>query len=100
MREPPYKSDCVISNSVNRPVNSTYKAVFKKFLFSLINFFVNVHVAINILMNSNTVIYGKVPYGKGLYHIETSRLIYSGDQSGGLYMVRGLEKVIFKQFVM
>ena len=32
MREPPYKNDCVIFNSVNRPVNSTYKVnVFNKF---------------------------------------------------------------------
>ena len=39
MREPPYKNDCMIFNSVNRPVNSTYKAnVFNKFSISITNF--------------------------------------------------------------
>ena len=39
MREPPYKNDCVIFNSVNRPINSTYKAnVFDKLLIFLTNF--------------------------------------------------------------
>ena len=39
MREPPHKNDCVIFNSVNRPINSTYKAnVFDKFLIFLTNF--------------------------------------------------------------
>ena len=89
MREPLYKNHCVIFNSVNRPVNSTYKAnVFNKFLIFLTNFSVNVYVAIDISMNSNTIVCGKVPSGKDLYHIETSRLIYSADQSGGLCMVR------------
>ena len=61
MREPPYKNDCVIFNSVNRPVNSTYKAnVCNKFLISLTNFSVNVYVAVDISMNSNTIICGKV----------------------------------------
>ena len=87
----------MIFNSVNRPVNSTYKAdVFNKFLISLTNFSVNVYVAIDISMNSNTIIYGKVPSGNDLYHIETSQLIYSADQSGGLYMMRGFEKSDFQ----
>ena len=69
MREPPYKNDCVIFNSVNRPVNSTYKAnVFNKFLISLTNFSVNVYVAIDISINSNTIICRKVTSGKDLYH--------------------------------
>ena len=60
MREPPYKNDCVIFNSVNRPVNSTYKAnVFNKFLISLTNFAVNVYVVVDISMNSNTIIWKK-----------------------------------------
>ena len=89
MREPPYKNDCVLFNSVNRPVNSTYKAnVLNKVLIFLTNFSVNVYVAIDILMNSNTIACGQVPSGKDLYHIETSQLIYSLDQSGGLCMVR------------
>ena len=97
MREPPYKNDCVIFNSVNRPVNSTYKAnVFNKFLISLTNFSLNVYVAVDIAMNSNTIICGKVPSRKDLYHIETSRLIYSADQSGGLYMARLFEKSDFR----
>ena len=80
MREPPYKNDCVIFNSVNRPVNSTYKAnVFNKFLIFLTNFSVNVYVAIDISMNSNTIVCGKVPSGKDLYHIQISQLIYSAD---------------------
>ena len=97
MREPPYKNYCVIFNSVNRPVNSTYKAnVYNKFLISLTNFSVNVYVAVDISMNSNTIICGKVPSGKDLYHLETSRLIYSADQSGGLDMVRVFEKSDFQ----
>ena len=97
MREPPYKNDCVIFNSVNRPVNSTYKAnVFNKFLIFLTNFSVNVYVAIDISMNSNTIVCGKVPSGKDLYHIETSQLIYSADQSGGLCMMRVFEKSGFQ----
>ena len=97
MREPPYKNDCVIFNSVNRPVNSTYKAnVFNKFLISLTNFSVNVYVAVDISMNSNTIICDKVPYGKDLYHIETNRLICGADQPGGLYMVRVFEKSDFQ----
>ena len=60
MREPPYKNDCVVFNSVNRPVNSTYKAVCNKFLISLTNFSVNVYLAVDISMNSNTIICGKV----------------------------------------
>ena len=47
-------------------------------------------------MNSNTIICGKVPSGKDLYHIQTSRLIYSADQSGGLYMVQVFEKSDFQ----
>ena len=101
MQESPYKNDCVIFNSVNGPVNSTYKAnVLNKFLIFLTNFSVNVYVAIDISMNSNTIVCGKVPSGKDLYHIETSQLIYSADQSGGLCMGGFLKKVIFQQFVM
>ena len=73
----------MIVNSVNRPVNSTYKAsVSNKFLI-LTYFSVNVYVATDISMNSNTIVCEKVPSGKDLYHTETSRLIYSADQSGG-----------------
>ena len=97
MREPPYKNECVIFNSVNRPVNSTYKYnVYNKFLISLTNFSVNVYVAVDISMNSNTIICGKVSSWKDLYHIETNRLIYGADQSGGLYMVRVFEKSDFQ----
>ena len=43
MRKPSYKNNCVVFNSVNKPVNSTYNAnVFNKFLIFLTNFFVNV----------------------------------------------------------
>ena len=97
MREPPYKNNCVVFNSVNRPVNSTYKAdVFNKFLISLTNFSVNVYVAIDISMNSNIIICGKVASGKDLYHIETSQLICIADQSGGLYVVWVFEKSDFQ----
>ena len=88
IREPPYKNDCVIFNNVNRPVNSIYKAnVFNKFLIFLTNFSVSVYVAIDISMNSNTTACGKVPSESDLYHIDTSQLISSADQSGGLCMV-------------
>ena len=97
MREPPYKNKCVMFNNVNRPVNSPYNAnVFNKFLISLTNFSVNVYVAVDIAMNSNTIICGKVPSRKDLYHIETSQLIYSADQSGDLCMVRVFEKSGFQ----
>ena len=97
MWEPPYKNNCVVFNSVNRPVNSTYKAdVFNKFLISLTNFSVNVYVAIDISMNSNIIICGKVASGKDLYHIETSQLICIADQSGGLYVVWVFEKSDFQ----
>ena len=87
----------MIFNSVNRPVNSTYKAdVFNKFLISLTNFSVNVYVAIDISMNSNIIICGKVASGKDLYHIETSQLICIADQSGGLYVVWVFEKSDFQ----
>ena len=83
----------MIFNSVNRPVNSTYKYnVYNKFLISLTNFSVNVYVAVDISMSTNTIICRKVPSGKDMYHIETRRLIYSADQSGGLYIVRLFEK--------
>ena len=47
-------------------------------------------------MNNNTIVCGKIPSGKDFYHIETSRLIYSADQSGGLCMVWVLEKSDFQ----
>ena len=97
MWEPPCKNNCVIFNSVNRPKNSTYEAnVLNKFLIFLINFSVNVYVAIDISMNSSTIVCGKVPSGKDLYHIETSQLIYSADQLGGLCMVLVFEKSDFQ----
>ena len=97
MRQPRYKNDCLIFNSVNRPINSTNKAnVFNKFLTSLANFSVNVNVAVDISMNSNTIVCGEIPSGKDLYHIETSQLIYSTDQSEVLYMVRVFEKSDFQ----
>ena len=97
MRQPLYENDYVIFNSVNRPVNSTYKAnVFNKFLIFLTNFSVNVNVSVYISMNSNSIVCGKMPSGKDLYHIETSQLIYSADQSDGLYMVRVFEKSDFQ----
>ena len=82
---------------VNRPVNSTYKAnIFNKFLTFLTNFSVNVNVAVDIAMNSNTIVCGKIASGKDLYHIETSQLIYSADQLDGLYMVPVFEKSDFQ----
>ena len=38
-------------------------------------------------MNSNTIIYGKIPSGNNLYYIGTSQLICSVDQSDGLHVV-------------
>ena len=97
MRQPPFKNYFVIFHSVNRAVNSTYKAnVFKKVLTFLTNFPVNVNVAVDISMNSHTIVCGKIPSGKDLYHIWTSQLIYSADQSDGLYMVRVFEKSDFQ----
>ena len=59
-----------------------------KFLIFLTNFSVNVYVATDISINSNTIVCGKFPSGKDLCHVETSQLIYNADQSGGLCMVR------------
>ena len=47
-------------------------------------------------MNSDTIACGKVPSAKGLYHIETSQLIYSAGQLGGLCMVQVFEKSDFQ----
>ena len=47
-------------------------------------------------MNSNTIVCGKVRSGKDLHYTETSQLIYSADQSGGLCMVRVFEKSDFQ----
>ena len=97
MRQPPYKNDCLIFNSVKRLVNNVYEAnVLNKFSIFLTNFSVNVYVAIDISMNSNTIVCGKVPAGKDLYHTETSQLIYSADQSVGLCMVPVSEKGDFQ----
>ena len=97
MRESQYKNDCVVFNSVNRPVNSTYKVnVLNKSLIFLTNFPVNVYAAIDISMISNTIVCGKVPSGKHLYQIETSQLTYRADQSSGLCMVRIFEKSDFQ----
>ena len=55
----------MIFNSVNRPVNSTYNTnVFNKFFTLLTNFSVNVNIALDISMNSNTIVCGKVPSRK------------------------------------
>ena len=84
MPQPLYKNDCVIFNSANRPLNITYKAnVFNKFFTFLTNFSVNVNAAVNISMNSSTIVCGKIHSGKDLYHIETIQLICSADQSDG-----------------
>ena len=97
IRQPLYKNECVVFNSINRPVNSTYKAnVFNKFLNFSTNFSVNVNVAVDISMNSNTIVCGKIPSGKDLYHIETRQLIYNADQSSGLYMVQVFGKSNFQ----
>ena len=97
IRQPLYKNECVVFNSVNRPVNGTYKAnVFNKFLTFSTNFSVNVNVAVDISMNSNTIVCGKIPSGKDLYHIETRQLIYNADQSSGLYMVQVFGKSNFQ----
>ena len=54
MRQPLYKNNCVIFNSVNEPVNITKANDFNKFLTFLTNVSVNVNVAVDISMNSNT----------------------------------------------
>ena len=51
---------------------------------------------LELIYQSNIIICGKIPSGKDLYQIETSQLIYSADQSGGLYMVRVFEKSDFQ----
>ena len=65
MRQPLYKNDCVIFNSVNKPANSTYKAnVFNKFLNFLTYFSGNVNFAVDISMNSSTIVCRKIFSGK------------------------------------
>ena len=101
MREPPYKNDCLIFNSVHRSVNSTYKAnVFNKFLISLTNFSVNVYVVIDISINSNTIICGKVPSGKDLYHWDQSVDLQCWSVRWFMYVAGFWKKVIFKQSVL
>ena len=80
-----------------RPANSTYKAnVYNKFLIFLTSFSINIYVATDISMNSNTIVCGKVLSGKDLSHIETSQLMYIAYQSGDLCMVRVFEKSDFE----
>lgn len=53
MQHSSYQNDRVTLNNVNGPVNSAYKAtVFIKFLTFLSNCFVNISVAVDILMNT------------------------------------------------
>ena len=67
MRQPLYKNNCVIFNSVNEPVNITKANDFNKFLTFLTNVSVNVNVAVDISMNSNTnyQFLWKNPFWKG-----------------------------------
>ena len=96
MRQSLRTNDCVVFNSVNRPVNSTYKAnVLNKFLTFLTEFSVNVNVAVDISMNSNTIVCRKFPSGKDLYHIETSQLIYSVNRPDGFHMAPVFDKSDF-----
>ena len=91
----------LIFNSVNRPVNSTSKAnVFNKFFTLLTNFSVNVNIAVDISMNSNTIVCGKFLSGKDSHHIDTSQFTCSADQLAGFAWCRFWGKVIFKQFIM
>ena len=74
----------MIFNSVNRPVNSTYNTnVFNKFFTLLTNFSVNVNIALDISMNRNTIVCGKVPSRKDSYHIDISQFTCSADQLAG-----------------
>ena len=82
-------------NSVNGPVNSTNKAnVLTSFLTSISN---SVNVTVDVPMISNTIVYRKIPSGKGLYHIKSSQLIYSANQLTSLCMVRVFEKSYFQR---
>lgn len=82
-------------NSVNGPVNSTNKAnVLTSFLTSISN---SVNVTVDVPMISNTIVYRKIPSGKGLYHIRSSQLIYSANQLTSLCMVRVFEKKLFSK---
>ena len=91
----------MIFNSVNRPVNSTYKTnVFNTFFTLLTNFSGNVNIAVDISMNSNTIVCGKFLSRKDSHYIETNQFTCSTDQLGGFLWCRFLEKVIFKQFIM
>ena len=96
MQKLPCKNYSLIFDSVNRPVNSTYKAnVFNNFLTFLTNFSVIVNAAVDISINSNVIVCGKILSGKDLNHIETSHFIYDADQSDGLCMVQVFEKKWF-----
>lgn len=102
MQHSAYQNDkTVIFNRVNRPVNSTYKTnVFNKFFTLLTNFSVNVNIAVDISMNSNTIVCGKFLSGKDSHHIDTSQFTCSADQLAGFAWCRFWGKVIFKQFIM
>ena len=70
----------MIFKSVNRPVNSTYKTnVFNTFFTLLTNFSGNVNIAVDISMNSNTIVCGKFLSGKDSHHIDTSQFTCSAD---------------------
>lgn len=96
-QHPPNQNNRMAFNSVNGPVNSTNKAnVLTSFLTSLSNS-VNVNVTVDVPMISNTIVYRKIPSGKGLYHIKSSQLIYSANQLTSLCMVRVFEKKLFSK---
>ena len=94
-QHPSNQNNRMAFNSVNGPVNSTNKAnVLTSFLTSISN---SVNVTVDVPMISNTIVYRKIPSGKGLYHIRSSQLIYSANQLTSLCMVRVFEKSYFQR---
>ena len=70
------------------------------FFTLLTNFSVNVNIAVDISMNSNTIVCGKFFSGKDSHHIDNGQFTCSADQLAGFAWCGFLGKVIFKQFIM
>ena len=89
-QHPSNQNNRMAFNSVNGPVNSTNKA-------NVLTSFLTSNVTVDVPMISNTIVYRKIPSGKGLYHIKSSQLIYSANQLTSLCMVRVFEKKLFSK---
>ena len=76
-----------ISDILLFQILQNFSFLFSYFLMLLLNidrpwrFLINlsVNVTVDILINSNTIVFGQISSGKDLYHIKANQLIYGAD---------------------